>query len=349
MPAVESHAADDVLFITFSRPAQLNALTVADLAEITALVTNPAGQIRALVFTGAGSRSFSAGLHVDTFTDLGPASAGDVIGQVRDCLAAVRTTPLPTAAMINGYCLGAAFELALACDLRVATEEAQFGLPEVKVGIPSVADAALLAAFVGLGRAKEIILTGDLYPAADLDRWGLLNRVVPRADLEAETLGLLSRITRHTRTVLASQKRLFEVWQNTPLSEGIRVSTKEFAQVFEAPETLQQVHRYRSSIKGAGRAAGGAGESGVADGPGGPRPLSGDLPAHGGSRATWNGLPPGPRRQLLLTAALWRPGPEPTGPLPVSARAWPGLRPVRKCMIPYPGRFFAHMVENLPG
>lgn len=254
MPAVESRADGDVLFVTFSRPARLNALTVADLAEITALVTHPPGHIRALVFTGAGSRSFSAGMHVDTFADLRPASAGHVIGQVRDCLAAVRTTPLPTAAMINGYCLGAAFELALACDLRVATDDARFGLPEVKVGIPSVADAALLPAYVGLGRAKEIILTGDLYPAADLDRWGLLNRVVPRADLAAETLRLLSRITRHTRTVLASQKRLFEVWQNTSLSEGIRVSTEEFARVFEVPETLQQVHRYRSSMGGQGLA-----------------------------------------------------------------------------------------------
>ena len=249
MPAVESHITDDVLYITFRRPAQLNALTVADLGEITALVTQPAGEVRALVFGGAGTRSFSAGIHVDTFTDLGPASARRVIGHVRDCLAAVRTSPLPTAAMINGYCLGAAFELALACDLRVATDDAQFGLPEVKVGIPSVADAALLAAYVGLGRAKEIILTGDLYPAADLDRWGLLNRVVPRSDLEAETRGLLRRVTRHTRTVLASQKRLFEVWQNTPLAEGIRVSTEEFARVFDAPETLEQVRTYRSSMR----------------------------------------------------------------------------------------------------
>jgi enoyl-CoA hydratase len=249
MPAVESYVTDDVLHITFRRPAQLNALTVADLDEITALVTQPADQVRALVFRGAGTRSFSAGIHVDTFTDLGPARARAVIGHVRDCLAAVRTTPLPTAAMINGYCLGAAFELALACDLRVAADDAQFGLPEVKVGIPSVADAALLAAYVGLGRAKEIILTGDLYPAPDLDRWGLLNRVVPCADLEAETLRLLRRVTRHTRTVLASQKRLFEVWQNTPLAEGIRVSTEEFAQVFEAPETLEQVRSYRSSMR----------------------------------------------------------------------------------------------------
>jgi enoyl-CoA hydratase/carnithine racemase len=248
MPAVESHSCDEVRYITFNRPDKLNALTIADLGEVTTLVTDPGDHVRALVFTGTGIRSFSAGLHVDTFEGLGPASAAKVIGQVRDCLAAVRTSPLPTIAMINGYCLGAAFELALACDLRVAADDAQFGLPEVKVGIPSVADAALLPAHVGLARAKEIILTGDLYPAADLDRWGLLNLVVPRLDLRAETQRLLSRVTRHTRTVLASQKRLFEVWQNTGLSAGIDISTGEFAGVFEAAETLEQVRRYRSSM-----------------------------------------------------------------------------------------------------
>jgi enoyl-CoA hydratase len=135
MPAVESHVTYDILYITFRRPAQLNALRWPTSARSPRPVAHPADQVRALVFTGAVTRSFSAGLHLDTFADLGPASARRVIGQVRDCLAAVRTTRLPTAAMIGGYCLGAAFELALACDLRVATDDAQFGLPGVRVGI----------------------------------------------------------------------------------------------------------------------------------------------------------------------------------------------------------------------
>ena len=161
MGTVESHVANDVRFITFNRPGKLNALTVADLGEVARLAADPGDRVRALVFAGAGNRSFSAGMHIDTFAELGPASARQVIGQVRDCLAAVRTAPLPTVAMINGYCLGVAFELALACDLRVCADDAQFGLPEVKVGIPSVADAALLQDHVGLAMAKEIILTGD--------------------------------------------------------------------------------------------------------------------------------------------------------------------------------------------
>jgi enoyl-CoA hydratase len=152
--------------------------------------------------------------------------------------------------MINGYCLGVAFELALACDLRVCADDARFGLPEVRIGIPSVADAALLQDHVGLAMAKEIILTGDLYPAAMLSRWGLLNRVVPRQQLAEETLALLSRVTRHTPAVLASQKRLFEIWQNTSLRDGIDASTNEFARVFEVEETLRQVRSYRSSMSG---------------------------------------------------------------------------------------------------
>jgi enoyl-CoA hydratase/carnithine racemase len=148
--------------------------------------------------------------------------------------------------MVNGYCLGAGFELALACDLRVSTSESQFGLPEVKVGIPSVVDAALLPEHVGLARAKEIILTGDLYPAAVLDQWGLLNRVVPAERLPVETAELLARVTRHTRVVLQSQKRLFEIWQNRALTDAIDASVDEFAEVFADPQTQEQIHRYRA-------------------------------------------------------------------------------------------------------
>jgi enoyl-CoA hydratase/carnithine racemase len=148
--------------------------------------------------------------------------------------------------MVRGFCLGAGFELALACDLRVSTEDSQFGLPEVKVGIPSVVDAALLPAHVGLAMAKEIILTGDLYPAAELHRLGLLNRVVPAERLTAETEDLLARVTRHTPAVLASQKRLFEVWHNRPLVDAIDYSVDEFAAMFALPETLDQIRRYRS-------------------------------------------------------------------------------------------------------
>jgi enoyl-CoA hydratase/carnithine racemase len=247
-PAVSTHVAGDVRWIVFDRPAKLNALTLTDIQAVTRLVADPGPRVRALAFTGAGTRSFSAGVHTATFVDLDPPRARAFIAELRDCLAAVRTSPLPTIAMVRGYCLGAGFELALACDLRVSTEDSQFGLPEVKVGIPSVVDAALLPAHVGLAMAKEIILTGDLYPAAELYRLGLLNRVAVADDLLAQTQALLARVIGHTPAVLASQKRLFEVWHNQPLTAAIDHSVDEFAAMFALPETLDQIRRYRTQI-----------------------------------------------------------------------------------------------------
>lgn len=247
-PAVATHVAGSVRHIAFDRPAKLNALTAAELVEVTRLVTEPGPDVRALVFTGSGDRAFSAGMHVDSFAGITPDTARALIRKVRDFVGAVRTSPLPTMAVVNGYCLGAAFELALACDLRVSADSAQYGLPEVKVGIPSVVDASLLQEHVGLAMAKEIILTGDLYDAAEMHRLGLLNRVVPRDRLDATAAELLARVTCHTPTVLASQKRLFETWLNTPVRVGIEASIEEFARVFESPETRTQVTHYRMGL-----------------------------------------------------------------------------------------------------
>jgi enoyl-CoA hydratase len=172
------------LRITLSRPAKLNALRPADIHALRAAMDLPAG-VRAVVFAGAGGRAFCAGMHVDTFAELTPESARAFIAELRDMLAAVRTAPVPTVCAVDGYCLGVGFELALACDLRVATTRSAFGLPEIKVGIPSVADAALLSEYVGLSLAKEMILTGDVYPVGRFSASGLCNTVVPPDRLAA--------------------------------------------------------------------------------------------------------------------------------------------------------------------
>jgi len=111
-------------------------------------------------------------------------------------------------------------------------------------------DAALLQQYVGLSKAKELILTGDLYPVADLERYGLFNAVVPAECLLDETRRLLDRVANWTPTVVASQKRLFEIWQNAPLAESIEASLDEFAQVFADPATAKQVTGYRRQVTG---------------------------------------------------------------------------------------------------
>src|SRR5919199_3783047 len=155
LPLVEDRG--DVRWITLDRPEVLNALTLEDLHTLGDAVRQVGPETRAIVLTGAGNRAFSAGMHVDTFLDASPGAGRRIIDQVGDCLGAIRLAPIATGAMINGYCLGAAFEMALACDIRVARPDARFGLPEVKLGLPSVVEAALLAHHVGLSRAREMI------------------------------------------------------------------------------------------------------------------------------------------------------------------------------------------------
>ena len=168
------------------RPEAANALTLDDLRHLTTAVETIDAATRAVVFTGAGERVFCAGMHLETFQGLTPVTARAVITQVGDFLAAVRHSPVVTVVMLNGACLGVACELALACDLRVARTGTMVGLPEVKLGIPSVVDAALLPAYVGLSRAREMILTGDSVPVEELGE-SFANRIVAPSQLRAET------------------------------------------------------------------------------------------------------------------------------------------------------------------
>lgn len=244
---VRAERTDDVLHVTFDRPEKRNALRRVDIDEVAALLDDR--DLRAVVFRGAGDRAFSAGVDIGEFLALdGPDAARSFITALRDLLAAVRTVPAVTICAVDGYCLGGAFELALAADLRVVTTRARFGLPEVRLGIPSVIDAALLQQFVGLGHAKEMILTGDVHPADAPQVAALCARPVAPDDLEPAVADLLARVAGHTRTVVAAQKRLFETWQSTPLAAGAARSVDEFAGVFAAADTRAALAAYRSAL-----------------------------------------------------------------------------------------------------
>mgnify|MGYP003693748185 CR=1 FL=1 len=137
-------------------------------------------------------------MHLKAFSELTPERAREFIVKNRKVLAAVRTAPFPTIAAINGHCLGTGLGLALVSDIRIAVPHATFGLPEIKVGVPSVCDIALLQQHIGLSKAKEVILTGDSYPVEQLLPYGFLNAVVPADELMVETKRMLGRLVRHT-------------------------------------------------------------------------------------------------------------------------------------------------------
>ena len=234
------------LWVTFSRPDKLNVLHAEDLPGLTDIVVNLGPGVTGLVFTGAGPAAFSAGMNVETFVGMDRAGAKAFIGQLAGIMRAIRRAPVVTVAAVSGYCLGGAFELALACDLRVATTTAAFGLPEIKVGVPSVIDAALLPGFVGLSKAREMILTGDIYRLDQLPPNSIANVITEPGLLDEATERLLERTATHTRTVTAAQRRLFDLWLNHPLDAAVEHSTDEFAETFAAQETRDQVaHHYR--------------------------------------------------------------------------------------------------------
>src|ERR1700745_667848 len=238
------------LWVTFSRPDKLNVLHAEDLPGLRDTVANLGPGVTGLVFTGAGPAAFSAGMNIETFGGMDRAGAKAFIGQLAGIMQAIRRAPVVTVAAISGYCLGGALELALACDLRVVTTTAAFGLPEIKVGLPSVIDAALLPGFVGLSKAREMILTGGTYRLDQLPPHSIDNVVTQPRPLPEATERLLERTATHTRTVTAAQRRLFSVWLNHPLDAAVERSIDGFAETFAAQETRDQVARHYRRITG---------------------------------------------------------------------------------------------------
>ena len=187
--------------------------------------------VRAAVVTGAG-RATTGGMQVQVLRALEPASAKALITLVHEAIHAVHEAPFPTVCMINGACLGAGFELAMACDMRVASTAATLGLPEVRVGVPSVVEAALLPAIVGPGRAAEILLTGEPVSAPQALAWGLVNRVVPPDELRAATEELIGKVLACAPSAIRLQKELMIRWRNTDQRTAIAYGINAFAQAY---------------------------------------------------------------------------------------------------------------------
>jgi enoyl-CoA hydratase len=191
--------------------------------------------VRVIVLASSG-RAFTGGMDVHVLAGLDVARARDLITSLHHAIDAVHQAPVPVVAAVNGACLGAGFELALACDLRVAASDARFGLPEVRVGVPSVIQAALLPLMVGPGRAAEILLSGEPVTAAQALDWGLVNRVVPPADLGAAVDALVAGILAAGPAAVRLQKELIIRWRQTDLVTAVRLGIDAFAAAYGGAE-----------------------------------------------------------------------------------------------------------------
>jgi enoyl-CoA hydratase len=186
---------DGILLLTIDRVAQYNALNIATVLELEQLLTqarNHAG-VRAILLTGAGDKAFVAGADINEFKLLLPSESRAFAERGQRILQLIEDMPVPVVAAINGFALGGGCEVALACHLRIASEKAQLGMPEVKLGInPGYGGTQRLTQLVGKGRALELMLTGTPIKADEALRIGLVNRVVPADQLLPTCLELLA-------------------------------------------------------------------------------------------------------------------------------------------------------------
>jgi enoyl-CoA hydratase len=242
---------DRVAIITINRPEKRNALNIQTRQEGAAVLDELRDDetIRVVVFTGAGDKAFIAGADIAEFAGRTALTQRDVM-MGRSLFTAIDSFPKPVIAMINGYCLGGGCELALACDLRIASEMASFGQPEINLGIiPGGGGTQRLTRMIGEGKAMELILTGDIINAQTAFTLGLVNMVVPATDLEAKTTEIANRIAEKSPIALRMAKEAVKLASRSNLDEGLRREVDLFALCFSSEDKDEGVRAFLEKRK----------------------------------------------------------------------------------------------------
>jgi enoyl-CoA hydratase len=240
-----------VAIITINRPDKRNALNIKTREEGAALLDQlrEDDSVGVVVFTGAGDKAFVAGADIGEFAGRTAITQREVMTS-RSLFTAIDTFPKPVIAMINGYCLGGGCELALACDIRIASENASFGQPEINLGIiPGGGGTQRLTRLVGEGKAMEMILTGEIIDARTAFAIGLVNHVVPADQLQAKTLEMANRIAEKSPIALQLAKEAVKVASKSNLDEGLRREVDLFALCFSTEDKNEGVSAFLEKRK----------------------------------------------------------------------------------------------------
>jgi len=230
---VELRVRDGIAGIFLNRPEKSNALNSEVLEGLLGKlreIEKSAG-LRVVVLAGNG-KSFCGGADVAEMAELKPASAKKFITKIHRCCDAIRKLDVPVVARLHGAVIGAGLELAAACDLRIAAEGTRFAMPEVRLGMPSVVEAALLPRLVGAGRAAWLVMTGAPIDAQTAHAWGLVEELAPAGALDDRVGQLLERLTAADPAALKAQKQLLRLWLEAPLAEAVAASIDIYARAY---------------------------------------------------------------------------------------------------------------------
>ncbi len=222
---------NNILYLTVNRPDKLNALNFQTLDELKYIILDAYenDEVKAIIVTGEGEKAFVAGADISEFTQLNDINSRKVAENGQDTFSLLEKSPKPVIAAVNGFALGGGCELALACHMRVASDNAKLGLPEVTLGIlPGYGGTQRLTLLVGKGKAFEMIMTGDMITAEHALQIGLVNYVVPQSELLAKCESILHKIIQRAPLAIAQTVECVNAVYNET-KDGYEVEANSFA------------------------------------------------------------------------------------------------------------------------
>jgi enoyl-CoA hydratase/carnithine racemase len=249
---MEQRQGGRVALVTVDNARKLNCLTTPLIVALGEAFRKLAGDpaLRAVILTGAGERAFIGGADLNELGAFCADSARLYITRLHQACKAIRSCPVPVIGRINGFCLGAGLEVAASCDFRVAAKTAQFGMPEVRMGIPSVIEAALLPGLIGWGRTREMLLTGRMYSTEEAAAIGLIQEVAQADAIDAIVDDWIGAILKATPAAVRSQKTLMDRWQRSSVEEGILAGITALADAYKTGEPQAAIATFFAGKRG---------------------------------------------------------------------------------------------------
>lgn len=235
-----------IAWVTVCNESRRNVLTSPLMNQLTNIFRQLAGRetLRAVVLTGAGEKAFIGGADINEMAELEPSQAKAFIARLHSVCQAIRDTPVPVIARIRGYALGGGMEVAASCDLRIAGESARFGMPEVRFGIPSVIEAALLPRLIGWGWTRRLLLLGDVISAQDALACGFLERVVAEDRLDQAIEEWLAMLVSAGPKAIREQKKLIARWEDAAIDQAIEMGIDAFHTAYEGGEPQRMMRAF---------------------------------------------------------------------------------------------------------
>ena len=233
--------------LTVNRPKALNALNAATIAELLDCCTTLRrdSALRCVIISGAGDRAFVAGADVAAMAAMSPIEVRAFAQQGQALMRALEALPIPVVAAVNGFALGGGLELALACDIVLASETAKFGQPEINLGIiPGFGGTQRLARRIGLGAARWLIYSGETIDAQEARRLGLVERVVPAAALPAEAAAVAATLASKAPVALQQAKAAINVGVDVGVDDGCRYEAEAFAVAFATADRAEGMRAF---------------------------------------------------------------------------------------------------------